>query len=103
MPTFIAFLTPGRTTFPGDATPAELAVIDDHFRYLQDLLGRGVLVLAGRTDEPQPVGLVILECADLDTARGLVAADPAIRGGVFNARVALYRLALLRGGPGLSR
>lgn len=94
MATFICFLQPARPTFLQDVTPAETATVDAHFAYLQDLLAKGTLVLAGRTDEPHPVGLVILRAADFDAARALVAADPAVAGGIFSARVVPYRAAL---------
>ena len=96
MPHFVAFLRPARPTFPGDATSVELAVVDNHFQHLQQLLSQGVLVLAGRTDEAEPVGLVILETKDMAAARHLLDADPAIASGLFKARLAPYHLALLR-------
>jgi uncharacterized protein len=96
MAQFITFLSPSRATFPADATADERAVVDAHFAYLQRLLGAGRLILAGRTDEPPLVGLVVFEADDRAAAEAVARADPAVQQGVFTARVAPYRVALLR-------
>ncbi len=94
---FIYFTEPARATFLEDATEDEQAKVSEHFRYLEGLLAEGVLILAGRTDEAQPVGIVVFEAADLDTARGIMENDPAVKAGVFKGRVAPYGVALMRG------
>lgn len=95
-PQFVYFIEPARPTFLQDATEEENARVAEHFKYLQLLLADGTLILAGRTVEDQPTGIVVFEAADLDTARQIMANDPAVRAGVFKARLAPYRVALQR-------
>jgi uncharacterized protein YndB with AHSA1/START domain/uncharacterized protein YciI len=93
---FIYFIEPTRATFTQDATEAENARIEEHFRYLQRLLADGTLILAGRTMQDQPVGIVIFEASDEDAAKKTFENDPAVKAGVFKGRVAPYRVALQR-------
>lgn len=96
MEQFIYFLEPVRTTFARDATDSEQALVAEHFHYLQDLLAARRLILAGRTLEDQPTGIVVFEAPDRATAQAVLKNDPAVKGGVFKGRVAPYRVALER-------
>lgn len=95
--TYVYFLHPARRTFPADATAAELASVDEHFAYLEELMAAGRLILAGRTEEDTPTGIVVYEADTPGVAQATMENDPAVRAGVFRARIAPYRLALLRG------
>ena len=95
-PQFVYFLEPVRATFLVDATETEEATVMEHFRYLQGLLAKGSLILAGRTAEHTPLGIVVFEADDLDAARRIMEQDPAVAAGVFKGRVAAYHVALLR-------
>lgn len=94
---FIYFIEPTRPTFTQDATKAEDAKVAEHFAYLQRLHAAGSLVLAGRTLQPQPVGIVVFEAENEEAAQAVFAEDPAVKAGVFKGRVAPYKVALLRG------
>lgn len=96
---FVCFLEPMRADMPEDPTPQEAEVLAAHFAYCRSLLGAGVLTLAGRTLEPPVVGLLIFEANSIAEAEEIVANDPAVRGGVFRARVQPYRVALSRANP----
>jgi uncharacterized protein YndB with AHSA1/START domain/uncharacterized protein YciI len=93
---FVYFIEPVRPTFLKDATEAEQQKVSEHFRYLQLLLADGTLILAGRSQEDPPVGIVIFEARDADTARQIFEGDPAVAAGVFKGRVAPYGVALMR-------
>lgn len=97
MAEFLVTLRPARPNFPATATETELAVVGEHFAYLQGLLAVGKLRHAGRTQVESPLGLVLLEAENLDEARALLAADPAVSGGVFVGEVFPYRTALREG------
>lgn len=96
MPQFLALLSPVRAGMPESPTPAEAEAVAAHFAYLQDALARGVLILAGRSLDESPVGLVIFEAADEDAARAFVARDPAVARAVMRADLRPYRVALYR-------
>jgi uncharacterized protein YciI len=73
-------------------------VIGEHFRHLQRLVAERTVVLAGRTTEAgeRTMGLVIFEAADEATARALMQADPAVKGGIMTATLHPYAVALQR-------
>jgi uncharacterized protein YciI len=77
-------------------TPEETAVVAEHFRYLQRLASQGVVRLAGRTteDDERTLGLVLLAAASEAEARALIAADPAVAGGVMRAELHPFRVAV---------
>ena len=96
VPQFVYFIEPTRTTFLQDATETENAKIEEHFRYLQHLLADGKLILAGRTLQDQPLGLVIFEAPDQAAAQSIFENDPAVKAGIFKGRVVPYKVALQR-------
>lgn len=89
-------LSPIRATFPGDATPQELDAVRAHFAYLTQALDEGSLVLAGRTSDEPPMGLVIFEAPTRAAAERFLAKDPAVEGGVFTGTLRPYSVALRR-------
>lgn len=94
MPQFICFLEPTRVDMPDAPTPEESKAVADHFAYYQRLLAKGALVLAGRTQEPPHIGIMIFSAPTKDDALSIVAQDPAITAGVFKCRVQSYQVAL---------
>jgi uncharacterized protein YciI len=92
---WVCFLEPSRAGMPSGPTAEEAAAVGEHFAYYQRLLGEGVLVLAGRTQEPPFVGLFVFRAKDRPAAEAIVAADPGVARGVFRARVQPYTVALL--------
>ncbi len=87
-PTRAAMLTEGMAEH-------ERAAYEAHTVYLDGLRERGVLVLAGRTDEAVPRGLEILRADGEAEARAIVEGDPFVARGVVSAEVLPYRLAHL--------
>lgn len=81
-------------------TEADNAIVGRHFARLQVLLGEGRLVLAGRTQDEAPRGIVILETGTEEEARELMESDPAVAEGVMTAELFPYRVALMRGMDG---
>jgi len=93
-PQFICFLEPSRTEMPDNPTSEEAEIVGQHFNYYTQLHKDGTLILAGRTQEPPHIGIMIFEAEDKDTAQSIVNNDPAIMNGVFTARVQPYQIAL---------
>ena len=78
-------------------TEEEQRLVQQHFEYLCRLADEGVVLLAGRTQNPDPTGfgIVIFRSASPEDARGIMEADPAVRGGVFRAELYPYSIAIV--------
>lgn len=83
-------------------TPREQELVASHFAYLSDLTQRGIVLLAGRTlnADTDTFGIIIFSADDDDQARQIMADDPAVRQGVFHAKLYPYRVALIAGDAG---
>lgn len=90
------FIRPARDTFLHDATEAEMAIVGEHFAYLQRLLEMGKLVMAGRREDAK-LGIGIFEVESLQEAEQIAGEDPAVKAGVFLSELAEFRIALMRG------
>ena len=92
-------IVPSRPEMVADATDDEQRIVADHFAYLVDLRDRGILILAGRTQEGEGTfGVTIFEADDETAARAVMHADPAVAAGVFLATLHPYRVAVARDG-----
>lgn len=92
-------IVPARPEMPGAPTPEEAALASAHFDYLLELKERGVLILAGRTQEDVGTfGIVIFDAPDRASARAVAEADPAVAGGVFTMTLHPYAVAVARDG-----
>ena len=96
MKEFVYLIMPTRETFLEDSTPEEDRIVEQHFEYLEDLLAKGRLVLAGRCLDGPP-GIVVFEAENEQAARQIMLGDPSVAAGVFHAILHPYRVALLRG------
>lgn len=89
-PTRLEMLTHGPTT-------EEAEIIAQHFSYLQQLTGQGVVVLAGRTlnTDERSFGIVIFRADSEEAARKVMEQDPAVYRQVMRAELYPYRIALM--------
>lgn len=80
-------------------TPEEEAIVSEHFAYLQGLVARGVVLLAGRTlnTDVTSFGIVIFQAESQAAAQAVMENDPAVRQGVMRAELFPYRIALKAG------
>jgi uncharacterized protein YciI len=78
-------------------TQQEKQAAQAHFEYLCDLADRGVMILAGRTQNSDPTsfGIVIFRAASPEEAREVMERDPAVRAGVFRAELYPYSIAVV--------
>ncbi|MEL7471706.1 MAG: YciI family protein [Planctomycetota bacterium] len=93
---WLAVLRPGRPTFPGDATPDEMAQVQRHAEWLEGLAKEGRVLLFGRTQdesEREPMGLVIFTAESREAAEALMREDPALREGLMAWEVRPYAIA----------
>lgn len=94
MQEFIVFLKLNE----GDQRPAaeKSEIVGRHFSYLMKLQEEGKVLLAGRTQVQDPIGLVMLLVEDLKAANALVLNDPAVSEKVMNFEIFPYQIALGR-------
>jgi uncharacterized protein YciI len=89
-PTRVAMLTEG-------PTEQEQATAAEHWAYSRQLLASGVVVFAGRTltRDADSFATVVIRAQSEDAARAVMENDPAVRGGVFRARLFPYQPMLM--------
>lgn len=79
-------------------TPDEERAMSDHFAYLKDQMGKGVVILAGRTQNKDysSFGIIIFNADSDGEAHRIVQNDPSVKAHVVRAELYPYRIALLR-------
>ena len=77
---FLYKLIPPRSTFPGDMSETEGAIMQAHFGYWVELMEKRKAVAYGPVLDPTGTyGIAVVEVSDEATARGIATDDPAIR------------------------
>ena len=77
-------------------TDKENSIVQHHFEVLQNLQEEGKLLLACRTLNLDPMGIVILEVDTEEEAVELMNNDPAVKEGIMEAQLFPYRVALYK-------
>jgi len=79
------------------STPEEDEIVSQHFYWLKENSDKGIVLLAGRTQntDPSSFGIVIFRAESDQAAQEFAAQDPAVIGGVFSCELYPYRVALL--------
>lgn len=77
-------------------TKKDEELVDMHFDKLKKDKERGIVILAGRTEntDDQGFGIVIFYSKNFDDARKYMQDDPAVKGKVMTAEIYKYRLAI---------
>lgn len=83
-PAFLALYRPGPNWVAGK--PIREQPPREHGKYLLDLYARGVMKFAGPFDDNTGAAVVV-EATDEAEAKALIAADPAVKNGVFAAEI----------------
>ena len=82
MPIHLCKLLPPRPTFPGDMTPEEAGLMQEHAGYWQKLADRGIALVVGPVLDPAGAwGLAIVDVNDAAAASALTDEDPIARSG----------------------
>ncbi|MDX1990855.1 MAG: YciI family protein [bacterium] len=97
MPQYLYRIQPTRLEMLHESTLREQEIVGQHFRYLQQLMAEGTLILAGRTlnTDDSTFGIVIFNASD-DDAQAIATNDPAVMQRVMRAEVFPYRVALIQ-------
>ena len=82
---------------PEGPTPEESEIISQHFKYLQSLMEKKVVILAGRTQntDPSSFGIVIIQAETEEAAKHIMENEPTVKQGVMKAKLFPYRIALM--------
>jgi len=79
------------TEAPNDA---EIAIVKQHFGYIQSLVEKGTVLLFGRTRNSgvATFGIVILRAGSWEEAQSIMSNDPAVKQGVMHAELYEYEV-----------
>ena len=92
---WLVVLRPVRDEMPVEPTEDESRLVSEHYAYLKQLRGAGRLVLAGPSALPgDSFGLGIFDQDDRAEVEAIVAADPAVTGGIMTAEIRPYRISV---------
>jgi uncharacterized protein YciI len=92
---WLVVLRPVREEMPFEPTEEESRIVSEHYEYLKRLRAEGRLVLAGPSALPgDSFGLGIFEQDDRAVVEAIVAADPAVTGGIMTAEIRPYRISV---------
>lgn len=97
MAEWIYFIHPPRDDFAATMTAEEQSVWARHFAHLQQLLADDVLIIAGPTLGTINTGIAVIDAADEEAARAVMASDPVISSGFATGELRPFRVSLLRG------
>ncbi len=80
------------------STDTESRIVSEHFSYLKDLLEKGMVMMAGRTQNKDysSFGIVIFKAESDQEATAIMQNDPAIKNRVFRGELFPYRIALFK-------
>ncbi len=92
---FVYIIKPHKENFVETATEEENRIMGIHFLHLQNLLEKGILIMAG-PETTGKFGLCIIETDTEDEARHIMESDPAVVNGIVTAELYPYRVSLLR-------
>ena len=96
MKSWLIRIIPPRPTFDKDSTPAEDALMEQHFAYWKDLNEKGVCIFGGPVLDPKGVyGIIVVRAVDEDGARALGDGDPSVKGGLIKIDVAEMKVAFV--------
>lgn len=92
---WLVVLRPVRAEMPFEPTEEESQIVSEHYEYLEQLRAEGRLVLAGPSALPgDTFGLGIFDQDDRAEVEAIVAADPAVTGGIMTAEIRPYRISV---------
>ncbi len=92
---FIYFIRPHKENFAETMTEEEGNIMGTHFLYLQEMLAKGKLILAG-PETTGKFGIAIIEAGSEDEAKEIMMNDPAVKSGIVTQELYPYRVSLIR-------
>ena len=101
MPVHLCKLLPPRATCPGDMTPEEGRLMQEHAIYWRRLADGGPAIVVGPVFDPRGVwGMAVVDVKDAAAAAALTDEDPIIHAGAgFRYEIHSVPQAILRSNP----
>ena len=94
---FFMKLIPPRTTFPGDITPAEAKLMQQHEEYWEAQFATGSVLIIGPVLDPKGAfGMAVLETATEEEARTLAMNDPSVKAGLNKVEISPMNVFLMK-------
>jgi uncharacterized protein YciI len=94
---FFMKLVPPRTTFPGDITPEETKLMQQHADYWAEQFKKGTVLIIGPVLDPKGAfGIAVLETATEEEARTLAMNDPSVKAGLNKVELSPMQLFLMK-------
>jgi uncharacterized protein YciI len=93
MPEYIYLIHPYRHGFFEAPTPAEDAILEEHFQYLKQATQDGIVILAGPCLD-QTFGLIVFRAGSEHLARAFMFNDPSVKKNVMVAELHPMRISL---------
>lgn len=91
---YVYVIRPIRSGFLEQMLDEEVAIMGQHFEYLQNLLHEGKLILAGPCLD-RTFGIIILKADSQELAQEIMENDPSIKLGVMSGELHPYRVSLM--------
>ena len=96
MKSWLIRIIPPRPTFDKDSTPAEDALMEQHFAYWKDLNDKGVCIFGGPVLDPKGVyGIIVVRATTEGEANALATGDPSVKAGLIKNDVAEIKVAFV--------
>ena len=93
MPEYIYLLHPLRDGFFETPTPLEVAIMEEHYQYLEQATKTGRVILAGPCLD-DTFGIVVFHAGDEAAARAFMFDDPSIQKNVMVSELHPMRISL---------
>lgn len=93
----LSLVDPELARNPKAWTPKQNTIVGTHFNYLKKLTEKGIVIMAGRSLDPEiGFGIVIFEASSREVAQEIMNSDPAVKNGLMAAEFHDFRIALMR-------
>ena len=93
MPEYIYLLHPLRDGFFEQPTPLEVAIMEEHFQYLEQATETGRVILAGPCLD-DTFGIIVFHVEDEAAARAFMFNDPSVKKNVMISELHPMRISL---------
>jgi uncharacterized protein len=92
---FVYIIKPIRERLMETMTPSDEEIMNEHFDYLKDLLGKEQLILAGPCLDGA-MGIVVFLAESEEEARKIMENDPSVQQGLMQSELHPYRVSLIK-------
>jgi hypothetical protein len=92
--TFISLLRPWRSDFIATMTPEEKALMERHLAYVDELAGKGKIILGGAATDGS-IGILVFVADSAEEAQQMFDNDPVAKSGIGQLELHPFRVGIL--------